>query len=95
MFGFLGKLLGGGGTKAPETSAGEAIDHKGFTILPEPYRNGGQWQLAARISKTIDGELKEHHLIRADLIADLDEAREHAVLKAKRVIDEQGDGLFR
>ncbi|MEO1089606.1 MAG: HlyU family transcriptional regulator [Pseudomonadota bacterium] len=96
MFGFLGKLLGGGGAGdgAPESAAGPAVDYKGFTIVPEPYRNGGQWQLAARITKTVDGEPKEHHLIRADLLADPDEARSHALAKAQRVIDEQGDGLF-
>lgn len=96
MFGFLGKLFGGGnGDGAPTTGAGPAVEYEGFTIVPEPYQRGGQWQLAARITKVIDGATKEHHLIRADLIAELAEAQSSAVAKAKRMIDEQGDGLFR
>ena len=96
MFGFLGKLFGGGdGEGKPAVEAGTAVEYQGFTIRPEPYQKGGQWQLAARITKTIDGETKEHHLIRADLVAELAEAQTSSVMKAKRMIDEQGDGLFR
>ncbi|MFW5834172.1 MAG: HlyU family transcriptional regulator [Pseudomonadota bacterium] len=96
MFGFLGKLFGGNqGEKAPATHPGTAVEYQGFTILPEPFERGGQWQLAARITKTVDGETREHHLIRADLIADPTEAQSSAVTKAKRMIDEQGDGIFR
>ncbi|TVQ29706.1 MAG: hypothetical protein EA356_16210 [Geminicoccaceae bacterium] len=96
MFGWVGRLFGGGDDAGKgAVGAGTAVEYQGFTILPEPYQRGGQWQLAARISKEIDGETKEHHLIRADLIADLAEAQNSAVMKAKRMIDEQGDGLFR
>ncbi len=94
MFGFLGKLFGGG-ESGGKAATGSAVEYQGFTIVPEPYQRGGQWQLAARITKTVDGETKEHHLIRADLIAELEEAQNTAVTKAKRMIDEQGDGLFR
>jgi hypothetical protein len=96
MFGFLGKLFGGdAGEKPPVSRAGTVVEYQGFTILPEPFQRGGQWQLAARITKIVDGETKEHHLIRADLIADPEEAQSSAVMKAKRMIDEQGDGIFR
>lgn len=96
MFGVLGKWFGGGkGTGDTETAPGPAVVYNGFEIVPEPYRARGQWQLAARIRKEVAGELKEHHLVRADLLTDPDEARDQALAKAKRVIDEQGDGLFR
>ncbi len=95
MFGLLGKWLGGGKAEtSPETATGATVSYNGFEIIPEPYRAQGQWQLAARIRKEIDGELREHHLVRADLLTDAQQAGEHAVMKAKRVIDEQGDGLF-
>jgi hypothetical protein len=96
VFGFLKKVFSGSGDDdaGEETAPGHAVEYRGFVILPEPYKTRGQWQLAARITKEVEGELREHHLIRADLLSDADEAREHAVMKAKRIIDEQGDGLF-
>ncbi len=95
MLHWLGKLLGGSASAAgPETAPGPAVSYNACEITPEPYRVGGQWQLAARIRKTVDGQTKEHHLIRADLLSDPEEAREHAIAKAKRLVDEQGDGLF-
>lgn len=99
MFGFLRRMLGGdaegaGAVEGAETAPGEAVAYNGFTIIPEPYKAKGQWQLAARIVKDVDGATKEHRLVRADLVADPQEARDHALMKAKRVIDEQGDGLF-
>jgi hypothetical protein len=51
--------------------------------------------VAARIEKDIAGEVKMHQLLRADTIASLDEARAFCVRKAKQVIDEQGEAIFR
>lgn len=93
MLGFLGKWFDRGGGDGGE-AGGEPVDYRGFTIIPEPYRNQGQWQLAARITKEIGGESREHRLVRADLLADPEEARQQAVMKAQRLIDERGDGLF-
>ncbi len=94
MFGFLSKWFERGEAGRLERAPGEPVAYAGFTITPEPYRVGGQWQLAARITKVIDGTEREHQLVRADLLADAEEARRHAVLKAQRLIDERGDGLF-
>ena len=94
MFGFLRKWVGGETGDERGTAAGDPLEYQGFTITPEPYRNQGQWQLAARITKEIGGELREHHLVRADLVSDPEEARRHAVMKAQRLIDERGDGVF-
>jgi hypothetical protein len=94
VFGFLRKLVGGEASDGDETAAGEPVDYQGFTITPEPYRNQGQWQLAARITKEVAGEPREHRLVRADLVSDPEEARRHAVMKAQRLIDERGDGVF-
>lgn len=93
MFGFLSKWFERG-ESGGDSAAGEPVSYQGFTITPEPYRNQGQWQLAARITKEIGGETREHHLVRADLLSDPDEARRHALMKAQRLIDERGDGLF-
>jgi len=95
VFGFLSKWFQrGDAATGATTAAGEPVSYQGFTITPEPYRQNGQWQLAARITKEMDGETREHRLVRADLLSDPEEARQHALMKAQRLIDERGDGLF-
>lgn len=91
---FLKKLFGGGGDAGGSAPAAEATEYEGFTIVPAPQKEGGQYRLAGTISKTVDGEDKSHRLIRADLFQSSDEAVDATVRKAKQVIDEQGDALF-
>lgn len=80
------KLFGGGGA-APEP---ETETYEGFTITPNPAREGGRFRVGATIEK--DGQI--HHLIRADMLETLDEANEASIRKAKQMIDEQGTGFF-
>ena len=87
----LSKLFGGGGGEAQET---KPETYKGFSIIPTPVREGSRYRLSAKISKDIDGETKEHVLIRADVLDDVASANEAGIAKAKQVIDEQGDRLF-
>lgn len=82
---FLSKLFGG---SKPTEAAPET--YQGFTIHADPMRDGSSWRLAARVEK--DGQT--HQLIRADTFTDRDEAAQASLLKARQVIDEQGDRLF-
>lgn len=92
---FLKKLFGGGSDGAGGGSGATAeAEHEGFHIAASPQKEGGQYRLHGIISKEIDGEVKEHLLIRADLFASIDDATEATVRKAKQVIDEQGDRLL-
>ena len=86
------KLFGGGGGKAP---AVEPIEYEGFVIFPDPMPEDGQFRLAARIEKEINGEIKVHHLIRADVIRDRDQAVDAALRKARQMIYMQGERIFR
>lgn len=86
----LKKLFGGG---APTEPNGET--YKGCLITPTLISESGGYRLSARIEKQFDGETKVHQVIRADTIASQDDATAAAIAKAKQVIDEQGDGLFR
>ena len=88
---FLKKLFGGG--DAPADAQGE--DYNGYLITPTPQRDGTQYRICARIEKEIDGTLRSHTLIRADTIGDEDEAAAASIAKAKQMIDEQGDRIFR
>lgn len=98
MAGFLARLFGGG--KAEDDARGKrnedkAVEHAGFRIVPAPMRQAGGWLVAGFITKEVGGVVKEHHFIRADTLASLDEAEDHAILKARRTIDEQGEAIFK
>lgn len=85
------KLFGGKSqskTPQPET-------YEGFLIFPEPQKEANGYRLSARIEKEIDGTLKTHLLIRADSFHAADTAAEAAVTKAKMLIDQMGEKLFR
>jgi hypothetical protein len=88
---FLKKLFGGGGG----SSAAPAEMHNGFAIYAEPLKDGGTYRIAARIEKEIDGELKVHRLVRADTLQSLEEAMKASSAKAKMLIDQQGESIFR
>lgn len=92
---WLSRLFGGGGAggEAPRSGTGSE-DYKGFRITPGPIREGGQYRVAARIEKVVDGVPRRHDLIRADLLASAEEAQRFSLAKARQVIDEQGDRLF-
>ncbi|MDD9908078.1 MAG: HlyU family transcriptional regulator [Ahrensia sp.] len=89
---FFKRLLG----KAEEASAKPAAQesYKGFDIVATPQSDGGQYRLHGTISKQVDGEVKQHVLIRADLFPDTKQCAEVTLRKAKQVIDEQGDRLL-
>ncbi|MEO0379124.1 MAG: HlyU family transcriptional regulator [Pseudomonadota bacterium] len=89
---FLKKLFGGNSDSSSEV-AGE--EYEGYSITATPQRDGTQYRICARIEKEIDGEVRSHTLIRADTIGDPDEAAAASIAKAKQMIDEQGDGIFR
>lgn len=88
----LSRLFGGGEPAAPK---GPDATHKGLRIYAEPAKEGTHYRVGARIEGDIDGETKVHTLIRADVLESRDLAVEVSVNKAKQVIDEQGDGVFR
>lgn len=87
----LSRLFGGGGT-TPEP---KVETYKGFRIFPEPQSGEGGYRVGARIEKEIASEVKVHHLLRADAILNLEDAEAFSVRKAKQVIDEQGERIFR
>ena len=92
----LGKLFksllgGGAGAQAP---ASDPVDYKGFTIEAAPLNEDGKFRTAGFISGEIDGEVKRVQFIRADQHGDAQAAIDHALVKARQIIDEQGQGLL-
>ena len=91
---FLRGLVGGKDGDAPGASADNAVEYKGFMIHPAARREGSQWLTVGVITKQVGDEVKEHHFIRADMHASKDDAESCALIKGKRIVDEQGDGMF-
>lgn len=77
-----------------EAKAEAAIEHKGFLIVPAPQKEGGQYRVAATITKGQDDALQTHRFIRSDLIASRDECLAVTIRKAKMTIDQLGDHIF-
>ena len=92
----FGKLFGGGGESGSTASSetGEAVEHEGFTIVPEPIREGSQYRTAGVIRREVDGEMKEVRFIRADNTTDRQGAMDHSVRKGMQIVDEQGLRIF-
>lgn len=91
---FLKKLFGGSASNDNAPSAVAQSSHKGFEILTTPMPEGGQFRVCALIRKEIDGEVKEHRLIRADVCGSAQEASDIALRKCVQFIDERGERVF-
>ena len=91
------KSLFGGAANSGQPASGkpaQEAEHNGFKIAAEPYAATGGFQVAGTISKEINGELKTHKFVRADTMSSLEEAANFSIVKAKQIIDQQGDRLF-
>ena len=90
---FLKKLLG---SALSDTSVNSSsLTYKGYRIFPAPQRVGAQFRISACIERDVDGEKLSHTLIRVDTFGEKEEAKAVSVAKAKQVIDEQGDAIFK
>lgn len=89
--GFLARLFG---TKPSVEQQVEPVEYKGFLIYPEALVEGGQYRIAGRITKEIDGELKTHRFIRSDLLPSKGDADEFMLKKSKLFIDQMSGRIF-
>ena len=92
---FWKSLFGGGGNKqARPTAPARTAEHNGYRIEAMPYPEEGQFQVSGVISKEVDGVVKRHKFVRADRFPTLDDAAEFSIVKAKQIIEQQGEKLF-
>lgn len=97
MLDAIRRLFGGkgGGQETTDTPAvGPAVEYKGFSIQPLAMRQASGFLTAGLITRETEGGRREHRFVRADTHPSADEAREFTILKAQRLIDEQGERLF-
>jgi hypothetical protein len=89
------RLAGEPAAGGPGAPTGPAIEYNGYRIRPAPYRSGGQFQTAGVIEKDFPDGTKEHKFIRAETHPSENDAKDFAIVKAKQIIDQQGDRIFR
>jgi hypothetical protein len=76
----------------PEPVAEES--YKGFTVKALIMHVGGEYQLAGRIEKEVDGELRVHKFIRADRMSSKEDVVSLSLAKGRQIVDEQGERMF-
>jgi hypothetical protein len=87
--------LASGEAGASEGPAVAAVEYNGYRIKPAPYLAKGQYQTAGSIEKDTPEGVKEHRFIRADTYASRDDAIAFTISKAKQIVDQQGDAIFK
>lgn len=89
------RLLGGaGGQDGGAPQADSPIEYHGYTIVAAPRHEGGHWLVAGTIRKVGEGEPRSYDFIRADSYTTRESAAEFTVVKAKQMIDLEGDRIF-
>lgn len=88
-------LRGLGGGKSDPPARREAVDYKGFSIVATPRKAPGGWTTEGVISKQAGEATLSERFIRADVLMSEEEAADYAVMKARKIIDEQGERLFK
>lgn len=86
-----------GGSKSDHAPSGPSAASKPYgdcVIHPEPMKEGSQYRLAGRITKTVGEQVFVRSFIRADLFTTSDEAIEFTIRKAEQIIDQNGPSLF-
>ena len=97
MFSKLKSALGhlvSGGAPAEATAAAPPLEYEGYRITPAPFRTKDHYQTAGTIEKDTPEGVKKHAFIRADTYATWDDAVAFTTMKAKQIIDQQGDRIF-
>jgi hypothetical protein len=96
----LKKLFGGrqskktsGPLQPGEIAARER--YEGHELLARPIREGNVWRVAGTVRQGEGESAEDHDFIRADTMADHDEAVQMSLLKARQLVDERGRGLSR
>ncbi len=79
----------------PKTKAADSVSYQDFEIRPTPVKEASGWRISGTIVKEVDGTIREHVFIRADSCADAESAVALTVRKARQLIDEQGERIFR
>jgi hypothetical protein len=95
MRGFLRRLLGAASGPRRTAPAATTVEYEGYTITAAPEKDASGWRLAGTIARETGAHREVHHLVRADISPDRAAIVVMTIDKAKRLIDQYGDRLFR
>ncbi len=94
----LKKIFGGrrsnaasGPLQPGETAAQER--YEGYELLARPIREGNVWRVAGTVRSGEGESAEDQDFVRADTMADHDEAVQMSLLKARQLVDERGRGV--
>ena len=87
-------IFTGGPSGATQAPAADPQPYKDCLIHAAPIAEGGQYRLAGRIERDVEGRRLERSFIRADVFSSRDDAIEGAFRKAQQIIDQNGPSLF-
>lgn len=80
--------------KGTPENAQQSIEYNGFSITPSPIREGGQFRVAATITKGEGESLQTHSFIRSDMLVNREECIQVTIRKAKMTIDQSKGRIF-
>lgn len=96
MAGLLRRLFGGAAANENAPAAGEPdATYKGVEIFAHPQKENSQWRIGGTLKRTVDDAVVERKFLRADLLDSEDAARMAAVDKARLIIDQNGEALWK
>jgi hypothetical protein len=87
-------LMGKGADGGAVAVAAEAVEYKGYRIRPSPYQAGSQYQTSGTIEKDFPSGTREHRFVRAESHPSKEDAVAFSLIKARQIIDQQGDRMF-
>lgn len=80
--------------QTPPAAEVTPTEYAGYLIYPEPMAEGGQFRLAGRITREVNGVLLTHRFIRSDLFVNPADAERFMLQKAHTFIDQMGESMF-
>ncbi|MBA5764031.1 transcriptional regulator [Vibrio sp. 404] len=91
--GLFSRLFGNSKVETKKVNV-EPVEYKGFAIYQEAIEESGQYRIAGRIEKEVDGEIKSHRFIRSDVLSSRADADEFMLKKAQMFIDQMNGKIF-
>lgn len=82
-------------TPARPGSIAERERYEGVELQARPIREGNLWRVAGTIQRGSGGDAETHDFVRADTMSDHDQAVKMSLLKARQLVDDLGETLFR
>lgn len=97
IFDFLRRAFGSSGDSADgtQTSQHDIVEYQGYKLQARPIKESAGWRVAGVISLEREGVEQRHDFVRADVFSDEAETAKTSLAKAHRIVDEQGERMFR